>query len=83
MNRHKPDAVEAHFLDVIKLGSHAVQVANTVVVGIIVAVNENFIPVAIIIVDDIKGDTVFIVFVVPIEKLTGRKVKNGCKKGDK
>jgi hypothetical protein len=70
MYGHKPYSVEAHFLDVVELGGNAVEVADTVIVGVEEAIDEYLIPIAVVIVYNIEGNLVTVTVVVIL--LTGR-----------
>ena len=66
MNGHQPDAVKAHLLNIIKLCGNTVEVADTVVIGIVKAVNEDLIPVTVVIVDNIELYLVFVILLLCI-----------------
>ena len=54
MNGHQPNAVVAHLLNVIELCGYTVEITDTIVVGIEIAMNKNLVPIAIVIINDIK-----------------------------
>ena len=50
VDRHKPDTGDSQFLQIVQLGTDAIQVANAVAVRIAKRVNKNFVPGTVIIV---------------------------------
>ena len=54
MNGHQPNAVVAHLLNVIELCGYTVEITDTIVVGIEIAMNKNLVPIAIVIINDVK-----------------------------
>jgi hypothetical protein len=77
MYGHKPYSVEAHLFDVIKLGGYSVEIADAVVVGVIEAVYEYLIPVAIIVVNDVESHLFFLIAVIFLVIVFA-----GCKRRD-
>ena len=78
MNGHQPNTVKAHLFDVIELGGYTVEISNTVVVGIIKAVNENFVPVAVVIVNNVQRN-LFLLFRFGLLFFAGKQRKRGKK----
>ena len=80
MNGHQPNAVVAHLLNVIELCGYTVEITDTIVVGIVEGVDEDLIPVAIVIINDVK--CYLILFPILIVGLTSAQGKSCEKKSE-
>ena len=80
MDRHQPNAVKAHLLNVIQLSGNTVQIADTVVIGIIEAMHKDLIPVTVLIIDDVELKF-FLRLLIPGE-FTSRQRQHGKAEGN-
>ena len=76
MYGHKPNTVEAHFFDIVELCRYTVQVAYTVVVCVVKAVNEYLVPIAILVVYDVEC---YLIVVLLILFTRGKGQNDWCK----